>query len=98
MSLKSVNREKHREPGRHAWGSPQVLQAGNLDPKTAHHVIEAVESLVRATGLATLVAIRNMELAARMERHVTPCEGRVVELEQSWLVRMAHTYNWRINI
>ncbi|MCI0468168.1 MAG: hypothetical protein L0Y57_14420 [Beijerinckiaceae bacterium] len=46
-------------------GSPQVLQAENLDPKTAHHVIEAVESLVGATGLATLVAIRNMELAAR---------------------------------
>jgi lipoprotein-releasing system ATP-binding protein len=64
---------------------PGILLAdeptGNLDPKTAHHVFEALDSLVRATGLATLVATHNMELAARMDRRVTLFEGRVVEME-----------------
>jgi lipoprotein-releasing system ATP-binding protein len=64
---------------------PGILLAdeptGNLDPKTAHHVFEALDALVRATGLATLVATHNMELAARMDRRVTLHEGRVAELE-----------------
>ena len=63
---------------------PGVLLAdeptGNLDPKTADHVFGALETLVRATGLATLVATHNLELAARMNRRVTLAEGRVVEL------------------
>jgi lipoprotein-releasing system ATP-binding protein len=65
--------------------APGILLAdeptGNLDPKTAHHVFAALDALVRATGLATLVATHNMELAARMDRRVTLHEGRVVELE-----------------
>ncbi len=65
--------------------NPGILLAdeptGNLDPKTAHHVFEALGALIRATGLATLVATHNMELAARMDRRVTLNEGRVVELE-----------------
>jgi lipoprotein-releasing system ATP-binding protein len=64
--------------------APGILLAdeptGNLDPKTAHHVFAALDALVRATGLATLVATHNMELAARMDRRVTLHEGRVVEL------------------
>ncbi|MCI0736489.1 MAG: ABC transporter ATP-binding protein [Beijerinckiaceae bacterium] len=64
--------------------SPRILLAdeptGNLDPKTAHHVFEALDALIRATGLATLVATHNMDLAARMDRRVTLHEGRVVEL------------------
>jgi lipoprotein-releasing system ATP-binding protein len=64
---------------------PGILLAdeptGNLDPKTAAHVFEALDALIHATGLATLVATHNMELAARMDRRVTLHEGRVVELE-----------------
>ncbi len=64
---------------------PGVLLAdeptGNLDPKTAAHVFEALAALIQATGLASLVATHNMELAARMDRRVTLQEGRVVELE-----------------
>ncbi len=63
--------------------SPAVLMAdeptGNLDPKTADHVFDVLNTLVRATGLAALVATHNMELAARMDRRITLAEGRVVE-------------------
>jgi lipoprotein-releasing system ATP-binding protein len=63
---------------------PRVLLAdeptGNLDARTADHVFSALDQLVRATGLATLVATHNMDLAARMDRRVTLREGRLVEL------------------
>ena len=63
--------------------SPGVLLAdeptGNLDPKTADHVFDALNTLVRATGLAALVATHNMDLAARMDRRVTLLDGTVVE-------------------
>ena len=63
---------------------PRILLAdeptGNLDPKTAAHVFDTLTSLVRATGLAALIATHNMELAARMDRRVTICEGRVAEV------------------
>ena len=64
---------------------PSLLLAdeptGNLDPKTADHVFEALARIVRATGLATLIATHNMELAARMDRRVTLHEGLLVELD-----------------
>jgi lipoprotein-releasing system ATP-binding protein len=64
---------------------PAVLLAdeptGNLDPKTAHHVFEALASIVRATGLATLIATHNLELASRMDRRITLHEGLLVEME-----------------
>ena len=63
---------------------PAILLAdeptGNLDPKTAIHVFEALDAIVRATGLAALIATHNMELASRMDRRVTLHEGLVVEL------------------
>jgi lipoprotein-releasing system ATP-binding protein len=63
---------------------PGILLAdeptGNLDPKTAHHVFEALETLVKATGLAALVATHNEALAARMTRRVTLKDGFVVEM------------------
>jgi lipoprotein-releasing system ATP-binding protein len=63
---------------------PGILLAdeptGNLDPKTAHHVFEALDSIVRATGLATMIATHNMELASRMDRRVTLHEGVLVEV------------------
>ena len=53
---------------------------GNLDPKTASHVFAALDAIVRATGLAALIATHNMELASRMDRRVTLHEGLVMEL------------------
>jgi lipoprotein-releasing system ATP-binding protein len=65
--------------------APRILLAdeptGNLDVHTADHVFHALSQLVRASGLATIIATHNMELAARMDRRVTLREGRVVELE-----------------
>ena len=64
--------------------APRVLLAdeptGNLDPSTAHYVFDALEALVRQSGLAALIATHNHELAARMDRRVTLEEGKVVEL------------------
>jgi lipoprotein-releasing system ATP-binding protein len=64
--------------------APRILLAdeptGNLDVHTADHVFAALTQLVRASGLATVVATHNMELAARMDRRVTIREGLVVEL------------------
>ena len=53
---------------------------GNLDPVTAHYVFEALEALVRQSGLAALIATHNHELASRMDRRVTLAEGQVVEV------------------
>jgi lipoprotein-releasing system ATP-binding protein len=36
-------------------------------------------AIVRATGLAALVATHNADLAARMDRRVTLQEGKIVE-------------------
>jgi lipoprotein-releasing system ATP-binding protein len=63
---------------------PRVLLAdeptGNLDPKTAEHVFATLASLVRATGLAALIATHNLDLAARMDRRVTIRDGQVTEM------------------
>jgi lipoprotein-releasing system ATP-binding protein len=65
--------------------APRLLLAdeptGNLDLHTADHVFNALTQLVRASGLATIIATHNMELAARMDRRVTLRDGLVVELE-----------------
>jgi lipoprotein-releasing system ATP-binding protein len=64
--------------------APRVLLAdeptGNLDPRTAAHVFNALTQLVRASGLAALVATHNMELAQKMDRRVTIQDGLVVEV------------------
>ncbi len=63
---------------------PRILLAdeptGNLDPKTADHVFGTLAELVKATGLAALIATHNMDLAARMDRRVTIREGKVAEV------------------
>ena len=53
---------------------------GNLDPATASYVFDALEALVRQSGLSALIATHNHELAARMDRCVTLREGRIVPL------------------
>lgn len=64
--------------------APKILLAdeptGNLDPKTADHVFSTLLALVRASGLAALIATHNLDLAARMDRRVTLSEGQVLEL------------------
>ncbi len=64
--------------------APLVLLAdeptGNLDPTTASYVFDALEALVRQSGLAALIATHNHELAARMDRRVTLADGKVVAL------------------
>jgi lipoprotein-releasing system ATP-binding protein len=65
--------------------APRILLAdeptGNLDVHTADHVFNALATLVQASGLATIIATHNLELAGRMDRRVTLREGRVVEME-----------------
>lgn len=65
--------------------APRLLLAdeptGNLDPKTSDHVFHALTQLVRASGLAALIATHNMDLAARMDRRVTLRDGRLVPLD-----------------
>ncbi|MGO4836950.1 ABC transporter ATP-binding protein, partial [Rhizobiaceae sp. 2RAB30] len=62
--------------------APLILLAdeptGNLDPTTASYVFEALEALVRQSGLAALIATHNHDLASRMDRRVTLAEGKVV--------------------
>jgi lipoprotein-releasing system ATP-binding protein len=64
--------------------APRVLLAdeptGNLDPRTSERVFSSLTQLVRASGLAAIIATHNMDLAARMDRRVTIRDGRVMEL------------------
>jgi lipoprotein-releasing system ATP-binding protein len=63
--------------------APRILLAdeptGNLDPKTAGHVFEALKVLVRESGLAALIATHNFTLAAEMDRTITIEDGMIVE-------------------
>jgi ABC-type lipoprotein export system ATPase subunit len=51
---------------------------GNLDPATSDRVFDMLLGLVRATGMAALIATHNAELAARMDRRLRIAAGRVV--------------------
>ena len=72
-------RSRARSPMRRASCSP-TSRPGTSTSHTADHVFAALTQLVRASGLATIIATHNMELAARMDRRVTLKEGQVVEL------------------
>src|ERR1700733_9331344 len=65
--------------------APRILLAdeptGNLDVRTADLVFGALRQLVRASGLAAVIATHNLDIAARMDRRVTIRDGLVVELE-----------------
>ncbi len=64
--------------------APMILLAdeptGNLDPETAGYVFDALNALVRQSGLAAIFATHNMELAARMDRRITLDDGKIVEM------------------
>jgi len=63
---------------------PRILLAdeptGNLDVATAETVFAELLHIVRARGVAALIATHNPELAARMDRMVTLRDGKVVAL------------------
>ncbi len=62
---------------------PRILLAdeptGNLDTRTAGGVFQSLVDLVRAEGLAALVATHNLELAARMDRALILHEGKLFD-------------------
>lgn len=64
--------------------APSLLLAdeptGNLDPETAGYVFEALDALVRQSGLSAVIATHNHELASLLDRRVTLEDGKVVEL------------------
>ena len=64
--------------------APRILLAdeptGNLDVRTAERVFATLGQLVRASGLAAIVATHNLDIAAQMDRRVTIRDGVVVEL------------------
>jgi lipoprotein-releasing system ATP-binding protein len=61
---------------------PRILLAdeptGNLDPKTSGGVFDALIAIVRAEGLAALIATHNFDLAARMDRALLLHQGKLV--------------------
>ena len=64
--------------------APRILLAdeptGNLDPTTSDYVFKALNSLVKQSGIAALVATHNLFLADRMDRQITLVDGKIVEL------------------
>jgi lipoprotein-releasing system ATP-binding protein len=64
--------------------APRILLAdeptGNLDVRTAAHVFATLNQLVRASGLAAIVATHNLDIAAQMDRRVSIRDGLVVEV------------------
>ena len=64
--------------------APRILLAdeptGNLDVHTADRVFATLGQLVRASGLAAIIATHNLDIAAQMDRRVTIRDGAVVEI------------------
>jgi lipoprotein-releasing system ATP-binding protein len=62
---------------------PRLLLAdeptGNLDPATSQAVFQNLQDLVRATGVAALVATHNLDMARHMDRVLSLKNGRLVE-------------------
>jgi lipoprotein-releasing system ATP-binding protein len=48
--------------------------------RTAERVFATLGQLVRASGLAAIVATHNLDIAAQMDRRMTIRDGVVVEL------------------
>jgi len=65
--------------------APRILLAdeptGNLDQRTSERVFATMSELVRASGLAAIIATHNLDIAAQMDRRVTIRDGAVVELK-----------------
>ncbi|MEX0343848.1 MAG: ABC transporter ATP-binding protein [Rhizobiaceae bacterium] len=65
--------------------APQILLAdeptGNLDPQTSSYVFDALEALVRQSGLAALIATHNHALAERMDRRITLKNSKIADYQ-----------------
>ena len=65
--------------------APRILLAdeptGNLDQRTSERVFATMSQLVRASGLAAIIATHNLDIAAQMDRRVTIRDGAVMEME-----------------
>ena len=70
--------------------TPKLLLAdeptGNLDPRTADLVFDALLNIIKETGLAALVATHNMELAKAMDKQVALQNGKLAEMGISGLI------------
>jgi len=53
---------------------------GNLDPTTSMQVFEALKSMTKKEGIATLIATHNHELASHMDRVLALKDGKLVAL------------------
>jgi lipoprotein-releasing system ATP-binding protein len=64
--------------------NPRLILAdeptGNLDPTTSEHVFRELIALIRATGVAALIATHNLDLAARMDRTLRLENGLLFEI------------------
>ena len=62
--------------------APKVLLAdeptGNLDHNTADSVMGTLIDIVRASGLAALIATHNLDLARRLDRIVALEDGKLL--------------------
>ena len=65
---------------------PKILLAdeptGNLDPKTSARVFDALLEIVRAEGLAALVATHDSRLARRLDRIIVIRDQRLIEIDR----------------
>lgn len=61
---------------------PKLLLAdeptGNLDPATSKQVFEALKTIVKAQGVAAVIATHNLELASHMDRVVRIENGQLI--------------------
>ena len=66
--------------------NPQILLAdeptGNLDPKTADRVFDALLDVVRREGLSALIATHDQRLAARMDRVIAIQDQQLITAEK----------------
>ena len=74
----SASRSPAPSPMRRACFSPTSRPAISIR-KPHSYVFDALEALVRQSGLAALIATHNHELARRMDRRVTIDDGKVVD-------------------
>jgi len=71
----------HRARRRQRTAHPACRRADRQSrPAHSARVFATLNQLVRASGLAAIIATHNLDLAAQMDRRVTIRDGAVVEL------------------
>lgn len=76
--------------------TPKLLLAdeptGNLDPNTSDNVFLALLDIVKETGLSALIATHNMDLAAKMDRHIQLKDGGLVDTRPSKRIKNSKNF------